>query len=94
MPPILTAEDVVKRIAAECAFVDERGAVGIPLERAAACDSTAINFGCGDANRYASRRNHSPCYESRQRFSIICFANGNPLTDRPGTTLPKLLICA
>jgi hypothetical protein len=29
MPPILTAEDVVKRIAGECAFVDERGAVGI-----------------------------------------------------------------
>jgi hypothetical protein len=36
MPPILTAEDVVKRIAAECAFVDERGAVGIRLEQAAA----------------------------------------------------------
>jgi hypothetical protein len=35
MPPILTAEDVVKRIA-ECAFVDERGAVGIRLEPAAA----------------------------------------------------------
>ena len=29
MPPILTAEDVVKRIAAECTFVDERGAVGM-----------------------------------------------------------------
>jgi hypothetical protein len=36
MPPILTAEDIVKRIAAECAFVDERGAVGIRLEPAAA----------------------------------------------------------
>jgi hypothetical protein len=36
MPPILTAEDVVKRIAAECAFVDERGAVGIRLEPAVA----------------------------------------------------------
>ena len=36
MPPILTAEDVVKRIAAECAFVDERGAVGIRLKSAAA----------------------------------------------------------
>jgi hypothetical protein len=35
MPPILTAEDVVKRIAAECAFVDERGAVGIRLKPAA-----------------------------------------------------------
>ena len=36
MSPILTAEDVVKRIAAECAFVDERGAVGIRLTPAAA----------------------------------------------------------
>jgi hypothetical protein len=36
MPPILTAEDVVKRIAAECAFVDDRGAVGIRLKPAAA----------------------------------------------------------
>jgi hypothetical protein len=36
MPPILTAEDVVKRIAAECAFVDERGAVGMRLKPAAA----------------------------------------------------------
>jgi hypothetical protein len=36
MAPILTPADVVKRIAAECAFVDERGAVGIRLEPAAA----------------------------------------------------------
>lgn len=36
MRPILTAEDVVKRIAAECAFVDDRGAVGIWLKPAAA----------------------------------------------------------
>jgi hypothetical protein len=31
MPRILTAEDVVRRIAGECAFVDERGG-GIRLE--------------------------------------------------------------
>jgi hypothetical protein len=36
MAPILTAEDVVRRIAAECAYVDERGAVGIRLKPAAA----------------------------------------------------------
>jgi hypothetical protein len=36
MPSILTAEDVVKRIAAECAFIDDRGAVGIRLKPAAA----------------------------------------------------------
>jgi len=35
MASILTAEDVVRRIAAECTFVDERGAVGIRLEPAA-----------------------------------------------------------
>jgi len=33
---MMTAEDVVKRIAAECAFVDERGGVGIRLKPAAA----------------------------------------------------------
>jgi len=36
MAPILTPEDVVRRIAAECTFIDERGAVGIRLEPAAA----------------------------------------------------------
>ena len=36
MAAILTAEDVVRRIAAECAFVDERAGVGIRLEPAAA----------------------------------------------------------
>jgi len=36
MAPMLTPEDVVRRIAAECTFVDERGAVGIRLEPAAA----------------------------------------------------------
>jgi hypothetical protein len=36
LPPIMTAEDVVKRIAAECAYVDERGAVGIRLKPVAA----------------------------------------------------------
>jgi len=36
MAAILTAEDVVGRIAAECAFVDERGDLGIRLEPATA----------------------------------------------------------
>jgi hypothetical protein len=36
MASILTAEDVVWRVAAECAYVDERGGVGIRLEPAAA----------------------------------------------------------
>jgi hypothetical protein len=33
---MLTAEDVIKRIAAECAYIDERGGVGIRLKPAAA----------------------------------------------------------
>ena len=36
MAAILTAEDVVRRIAVECAYVDERGGAGIRLEPAAA----------------------------------------------------------
>jgi hypothetical protein len=36
MAAILTAEDVVRRIATECAYIDERGGVGIRLEPAAA----------------------------------------------------------
>jgi hypothetical protein len=36
MAAILTAEDVVRRIVAECAYVDERGGVGIRLEPPAA----------------------------------------------------------
>jgi hypothetical protein len=36
MARILTPEDVVRRIAAECVYVDEHGAVGIRLEPAAA----------------------------------------------------------
>jgi hypothetical protein len=36
MATILIAEDVVRRTAAECAYVDERGGIGIRLEPAAA----------------------------------------------------------
>jgi hypothetical protein len=35
-PPRLTPEDVVRRIAVECAFVDDRGGVGIRLRPAIA----------------------------------------------------------
>lgn len=36
MASVLAAEDVVRRIAVECAYVDEQGGVGIRLEPAAA----------------------------------------------------------
>ena len=55
MAPILTPEDVVKRIAAECAFVDERGAVGIRLEPAA-----AIVRQYGEQFRRRQRRSRLP----------------------------------
>ena len=51
MARILTAEDVVRRIAAECAFIDERGGVGIRLEPAA-----AIVRQYGEQFRRAARR--------------------------------------
>jgi hypothetical protein len=41
MPPVLTAEEVVKRIAAECAFIDNRGAVDIRLKPAVAIPAFA-----------------------------------------------------
>lgn len=51
MAAILTAEDVVRRIAAECTYIDDRGGVGIRLEPAA-----AIVRQYGDQFRRAPRR--------------------------------------
>jgi hypothetical protein len=50
----LTAEDVVKRIAAECAFVDDRSGVGIRLKPAA-----PIVQQYGEQFRAATRRKQS-----------------------------------
>jgi hypothetical protein len=55
MPGILTAEDVVRRIAAECAYVDERGGVGIRPEPAA-----AIVRQYGEQFRRVPRRQRRP----------------------------------
>ena len=51
MARMLTPEAVVRRIAAECTFVDERGGVGIRLEPAA-----AIVRQYGEQFRAAARR--------------------------------------
>ena len=57
MAPILTAEDVVRRIAAECTYVDDRGGVGIRLSpRPRSCGSTENNSG----RRGRPRRPRSP----------------------------------
>ena len=55
MASILTAEDVVRRIAAECAYIDERGGVGIRIEPAA-----AIVRQYGEQFRHAQRRRRRP----------------------------------
>ena len=55
MAAILTAEDVVRRIAAECTYVDERGGVGIRLAPAA-----AIVRQYGEQFRRAPRRQRKP----------------------------------
>jgi hypothetical protein len=57
MPAILTAEDVVRRIAVECAYVDERGGVGIRLEPAAA---TVRQY--GEQFRWPPRRQRRPLH--------------------------------
>jgi len=46
MAPTLTPADVVRRIAAECADIDERGGVGIRLEdwRLRLCGNPPSNF--------------------------------------------------
>jgi hypothetical protein len=59
MAAILTAEDVVRRIAAECAYVDERGGVGIRLEPAA-----AIVRRYGEQFRRPSRPQTAPIAET------------------------------
>ena len=60
MPPILTAEDVVRRIAAECTFIDERGGVGIRLEPAAASTpaAQAVDAENCRCSMVAERRGH------------------------------------
>ena len=76
MPPPMTAEDVVKRIASECAYVDERGAVGIRLKSAA-----AIVRQYGEQFRRAPpRRRHPPktrpCFDTEQQLEQI-YCNQN-----------------
>jgi hypothetical protein len=63
MTRILTPEDVVRRIAAECTFVDERGAVGIRLEPAA-----AIVRQYGEQFRVRRRQRRNPPAKPRPLF--------------------------
>jgi len=63
MAPILTPEDVVRRIAAECTFVDERVAVGIRLEPAAAIVRQYGNLFRVPRRKRQPLRPEPPCYE-------------------------------
>jgi hypothetical protein len=55
MAAILTSEDVVRSIAAECAYIDEYGGVGIWLEPA-----SAIVRQYGEQFRRRPRRQRQP----------------------------------
>jgi hypothetical protein len=86
MAPISTAGDVVRHIAAECVFVDERGGVGNRLEPAAAIEKQYAAFPArGPA--YAKTRTSMiamilklPCSRS-----ILCGGNGG-FREGPGRT--------
>jgi hypothetical protein len=79
--PILTPEDVVRRIAAECVFVDERGAVGIRLKPAAAIvRQYETNSGRRGGSDRLARRN--------PRRSLDCYSFPPPADPR-SAVVPK-----
>jgi hypothetical protein len=63
MAPTLTPEDVVRRIASECAYIDERGGVGIRLEPAARSFGNTVSNSAGSPaeRNHAGRREHRRC---------------------------------
>jgi len=80
MAAILTAEDVVRRIAVECVYIDERGGVGTRLEPA-----TPIVWRYGEQFRRASRcrrtrsAKSSPCSDRHSQF----FMHTSLVTSKP-----------
>ena len=90
MARILTPENFVRRIAAECTFVDERGAVGIRLKPAAAIvrqyGSNSAHSGVG-ADR--GRRNHR-LYGERRAAHISVLENRVVAYNRFGTCLRRV----
>ena len=59
----VTAEEVVRRIAAECAFVSANGEVGIRLEPAARSFGNTVSNSAGSPaeRNHAGRREHRRC---------------------------------
>jgi hypothetical protein len=82
-PQPMTAEDVVRRIASECAFVDPHGGVGIRLKSAA-----AIVRQYADQFRAEPRVAHPPRRPPAQRVArqavlLLPVAGGGRKTDGP-----------
>jgi hypothetical protein len=85
-PPTLTAEDVVRRIAAECAFVDERGAVGIRLKPAVAIvRQYGEQLRAMPASRTRPRRPKAAA-PSRQTALLLPVAGARRAGQKPGET--------
>src|SRR5580704_17290142 len=88
MAPILTGEDVVRRIATECTYVDERGGVGIRLRPAAAIvrqygEQSPPAPAQADA---ALAETAAPALSGRWWFEFflhLTFATPNPLRTHP-----------
>jgi hypothetical protein len=73
MAAILTAEDVVWRIAAECAYVMTAVASAFVWSpRLRSCGSTESNSGHGSASAASARETASPAPSDRCRLGIFC----------------------
>jgi hypothetical protein len=100
MAEILTAEDVVRRIAAECAYVDERGAVGIRLEPAAAIvRQYGEQFPTAAGARAAASVGENPSPALIDQWSLglllhLTFATRKPLTGLAEAKPSKVLTFA
>ena len=75
MAPILPAEDVVRGIGAECAYVDEHGGMRIRLEPAATtCGNMESSSGCRGVNDGHGCRSLRACSEFARQVAVISFA--------------------
>jgi hypothetical protein len=70
MAAILTAEDVVRRIAVKCAYVDDRGGVGIRLEPAATIVRRFLRISA-PVQLAAPNPHRSRCHRHRERVKIV-----------------------
>jgi hypothetical protein len=75
MVPVFTAEDVVRRIAAECAYVDEHGGLGIRVEPAARDRQYGGQFRARQRQRWSrpvKTPSPPPSSRWRRRFDTEC----------------------